>query len=191
MLSLIEQDHKKVEQLLNVLTKQLAQLQSQQHSINYVLMGDIVNYLRNYIDRYHHPKEDLIYAYYLEYYVADAQMSNRLAFEHQRLNFISRQLAHSLSLIQLDSVTPVDEFSERLQEFISEQRAHIQFENSMVLPLIVKTFSPDDWCHIEHLWKHGDLQDANAYVLFSEVYNTLVERIEAAGLATNGVNRVA
>ena len=66
MLSLIEQDHKKVEQLLNVLTKQLAQLQSQQHSINYVLMGDIVNYLRNYIDRYHHPKEDLIYAYYLE-----------------------------------------------------------------------------------------------------------------------------
>ena len=186
MLSLIEQDHKKVEQLLNVLTKQLVQLQSQQHNVNFVLMGDIVNYLRNYIDRYHHPKEDLIYAYYLEHYVADAKMSNRLAFEHQRLNFISRQLGHSLSLIQLDSVTPIDEFSARLQEFISEQRAHIQFENSMVLPLIANTFSPDDWCHIEHLWKHGDLQDANVYVLFNEVYNTLLERIEAADLATNG-----
>ena len=69
MLSLITKDHEQVELLLNVLTEQLAELESEQQGVNFKLMDDIVNYLRNYIDRYHHPKEDLIYAYYLEHYV--------------------------------------------------------------------------------------------------------------------------
>jgi len=101
MLSLIIKDHKQVEQLLNVLTEQLAELESELQGVNFTLMGDIVNYLRNYIERYHHPKEDLIYSYYLEHYVEDAAMPNRLASEHQSLKFLSRELSSSLNMIQL------------------------------------------------------------------------------------------
>jgi hemerythrin-like domain-containing protein len=181
MLSLIEQDHKQVEQLLNVLTEQLVQIESEQHNVNFALMSDIVNYLRNYMDRYHHPKEDLIYSYYLNNYVADAEMPNRLASEHQSLDFLSRELSHSLNIIQLDSVIPFDELAIQLKRFVEKQHAHIKYEDDSVMPLMVEKFTPDDWCHIDHLWKHGDLQDVNAYALFRDVYESLMARIVKAG----------
>ena len=49
------------------------------------------------------------------------------------------------------------------------------------MPLMVEKFTPDDWCHIDHLWKHGDLQDVNANVLFRDVYESLMARIVKAG----------
>ncbi|MDX2320740.1 MAG: hemerythrin domain-containing protein [Moritella sp.] len=181
MLSLITKDHEQVELLLNVLTEQLAELESEQQGVNFKLMDDIVNYLRNYIDRYHHPKEDLIYAYYLEHYVEDADMPNRLASEHQSLNFLSRELSHSLNMIQLDSVMPFDELAVQLRGFVDKQRSHIQYETDVVMPLMADKFTPDDWCHIEHLWKNGDTQDVQTLTMFNDVYARLKLRIIEAG----------
>lgn len=181
MLSLITKDHEQVELLLNVLTEQLAELESEQQGVNFKLMDDIVHYLRNYIDRYHHPKEDLIYSYYLEHYVEDADMPNRLASEHQSLNFLSRELSNSLNMIQLDSVMPFDALAVQLRGFVDKQRAHIQYETNVVMPLMAEKFTPDDWCHIEHLWKNGDLQDAQAIAVFNDAYDQLTQRIVTAG----------
>ncbi|QUM86485.1 MULTISPECIES: hemerythrin domain-containing protein [unclassified Moritella] len=181
MLSLIIKDHKQVEQLLNVLTEQLAELESELQGVNFTLMGDIVNYLRNYIERYHHPKEDLIYSYYLEHYVEDAAMPNRLASEHQSLKFLSRELSSSLNMIQLDSVMPFDELAAQLKEFVNKQRAHIQYETNVVMPLMAEKFTPDDWCHIEHLWKNGSLQEVQTFAEFNDTYNQLKQQIVQAG----------
>ena len=183
MLSLIAKDHEKVESLLNVLTEQLAELGSEQQSVNFTLMGEIVSYLRNYIDRYHHPKEDLIYSYYLENYVEDADMPNRLASEHQNLNFLSRELSHSLNMIQLDSVMPFDELTVQLREFVDKQRAHIQYETDIVMPLMAEKFSADDWCHIDHLWKNGDLKDIETVVVSKAAFDLLKLRIVEAGFS--------
>lgn len=181
MLSLITKDHEQVELLLNVLTEQLAELESEQQGVNFKLMDDIVHYLRNYIDRYHHPKEDLIYSYYLENYVEDASMPNRLASEHQSLNFLSRELSSALNMIQLDSVMPFDEFARQLRSFVDKQRSHIQYENNVVMPLMAEKFTADDWCQIEHLWKNGDVQDIKTLAVFNEVYDRLKQRIIDAG----------
>lgn len=181
MLSLITKDHEQVELLLNVLTEQLAELESEQQSVNFKLMDDIVHYLRNYIDRYHHPKEDLIYSYYLENYVEDASMPNRLASEHQSLNFLSRELSSALNMIQLDSVMPFDELARQLRSFVDKQRNHIQYENNVVMPLMAEKFTADDWCQIEHLWKNGDVQDIKTLAVFNEVYDRLKQRIIDAG----------
>lgn len=191
MLSLINQDHKQVEQLLNVLTQQLAQIESEQQGVDFSLMGDIVHYLRNYIDKYHHPKEDLIYAYYLENYVTDVDTPNRLATEHQSLNFLCRDLCHSLNIIQLDSVMPFEELATQLRHFIEKQRAHIEFEESAVLPAIVKLFTPDDWCHINHLWRNGDLQDCETNALFLDAYKNLHKRMMDAGFAEQDSAEIA
>jgi len=181
MLSLIIKDHKQVELLLNVLTEQLAELESEQQSVNFTLMDDIVNYLRNYIELYHHPKEDLIYSYYLEHYVEDAAMPNRLASEHQSLKFLSRELSSSLNMIQLDSVMPFDELAAQLKEFVNKQRAHIQYETNVVMPLMAEKFTPDDWCHIEHLWKNGCLQEVQAMTEVNDTFNRLKLQIAQAG----------
>ncbi|QUM75376.1 hemerythrin domain-containing protein [Moritella sp. 24] len=183
MLSLITKDHEKVELLLNVLTEQLAELESEEQGVNFALMDDIVNYLRNYIDRYHHPKEDLIYSYYLEHYVEDADMPNRLASEHQSLNFLSRELSNTLAMIQLDSVMPFDELASQLRGFVNSQRSHIQFETNVVMPLMAEKFSPDDWCHIEHLWKNGSSQEVKAIAVFNNAYGQLQQRIIDAGFS--------
>ncbi len=181
MLALIEQEHKNVEQLLIVLRYQLTQLESEQQDISFVLMGDIVNFMRSYMDKYHHPKEDLIYSYYLNHYVSDVEMPNRLASEHQELEYLSRELSHTLAMIQLDSVIPFSALAKQLGRYIEKQYAHIRYESGVVFPLIVKQFTPDDWCHIEHLWKH-DVKDCESVALFRDVYESLKERIQRSGI---------
>lgn len=182
MLALIEQEHQNVEQLLTVLKHQLTQLESEQQDISFVLMGDIVNYMRSYMDKYHHPKEDLIYSYYLNNYVTDVEMPNRLASEHQELDFLSRELSHTLTMIQLDSVIPFSALAKQLERYIEKQYAHIRYENGTVFPQIVKVFTPDDWCHIEHLWKNGETKDTQSVALFRDVYESLKERIQRSGI---------
>ena len=39
--------------------------------MSYFLLRDVVDYLREVSDKYHHPKEDMIYDYYLKYRVVE------------------------------------------------------------------------------------------------------------------------
>lgn len=190
MLSLIEQDHKQVDLLLDVLSEQLTQIKAEQEAVNFSLMGDIVQYLRSYIDKYHHPKEDLIYSYYLENYTPDVETLNRLASEHQSLNFLSRELAHSLSMIQLDSVVPFDELTVQLRRFIDKQHEHIVYENTCILPVIVDSFTADDWCHVNHLWANGETQDKQSIAPFLDIFETLLIRIRDENFSEKTVDEL-
>ena len=41
--------------------------------------------------------------------------------------------------------------------------------------------TPDDWCHIEHLWKNGYSQERQATAEFNDTYNRLKQQITQAG----------
>ena len=70
MLSSLHKDHLNIARLLTLLKHKLAAIRHEQQ-VSYFLLRDVVDYLREVSDKHHHPKEDMIYDYYLKYRVVE------------------------------------------------------------------------------------------------------------------------
>jgi len=177
MLAMIREEHVNIAKLLAVLKQKLKALRSEQ-PIRYTLIRDILDYLHTESDRFHHPKEDIIYEYYLRYRVVDDKVANRLREEHEKISAMTDELKNTVEMILLDAVIPQDQFADKLDEFIRVQERHMNYEEEQILPAIERSFTEDDWKQIEQLWKHSRTDDPLFGQQVAEQYRELAERIE-------------
>lgn len=158
MLTRIHNEHKNIVRLLNVLQNKLDAIKAEK-SVRYKLIRDIIDYMQEYADKYHHPKEDLIYDYYLKYCDVTESVADRLALDHKKLHAETLDLQYTVDMILMDAVVPLDQFSVKLSTYITNQLEHLQFEEKELLPEISKKLSADDWKQIEQSWLHSDVDD--------------------------------
>lgn len=176
MIAKIQQDHRNMMQLLQVLEAKV-NLLKEDKEIDYRLIKSIISYLKNYADKYHHPMEDLIYAYYLKYRVVKDQVANRLADDHQHLKVMTRELDEMLDMILLDAIIPKELFTEKLAQFVSNQKSHLNYEEQDILPAIKKSLTADDWIHLSLEWKHNEYADPLFGANISHEFKSLAARI--------------
>ncbi|MFH0256060.1 hemerythrin domain-containing protein [Vibrio rumoiensis] len=151
---IISREHSYMVRLLVILDQKL-NLLKQDKSINYLIINDIVTYLHRHSEQAHHPKEDLIYHYFLEHYGENQSIAN-LAYEHQCLSEVTQEFASLLEMVLQDAVVPHDVFREHLGEFIHQQKKHLDFEEREILPLLKRHFTQQDWEQVEALWGDED-----------------------------------
>ncbi|WP_022943199.1 hemerythrin domain-containing protein [Psychromonas hadalis] len=176
MLEIIHRDHRNINQLLRILRKKIKLLENDE-KIDYRLVKVIINYLKNYSDKYHHPMEDLIYAYYLKYRVVPDEVAIRLSQEHKLIKEVTIELDELVDMILLDAIVPKEQCLEKLAVFVELQAAHLMYEESQVLPAIKASLSADDWVNLEQQWQHSHYDDPLFGDNISEEYKALAERI--------------
>lgn len=151
MLETIHAEHGYINRLLNILQQKLVAIE-QGKTVNYSLLKDIVEYLHQHAEQCHHPKEDVIYHYYLEHY-GDKETIAQLDLEHEELAKLTQAFADTVDMILMDAVIPLDVFAEKLNQFVLRQREHLQFEERQVLPLIRRHFTTQDWVNVVELYQ--------------------------------------
>ena len=176
MLSIIHNDHKNIAKLLNVLTDKLSRIKLEDE-VDYRLIRDIVNYLQTYSGKFHHPLEDSIYDYYLKYRVVDDSVANRLHSEHQNLERISAELKEIIDSILLDAIVSRDDIIEKIGQFVTLQKEHLNYEESEILPAIKASLTADDWRHLEQNWQHDPQEDPLFGRTVAEQYKSLAKRL--------------
>lgn len=176
VLSIIHNDHKNIAKLLNVLTDKLARIKLEEE-VDYRLIRDIVNYLQTYSGKFHHPLEDSIYEYYLKYRVVDDSVANRLAQEHHNLEHISSELKEMIDSILLDAIVSRDDIIEKLEQFVSLQKSHLNYEESEILPAIKASLTADDWRQLEQNWHHDPQDDPLFGRSVADQYKSLAKRL--------------
>ncbi|OXX27785.1 hemerythrin domain-containing protein, partial [Vibrio sp. V06_P1A73T115] len=67
MIERIRREHGYMARLLAILRDKQRQLSNEQ-SINYSLVREIIDYLATHSESVHHPKEDILYHYYIDHY---------------------------------------------------------------------------------------------------------------------------
>ncbi|MFR9721512.1 hemerythrin domain-containing protein [Aeromonas diversa] len=176
MLSSLHQEHVNIAKLLALLKRKLLAIRAEE-KVSYRLIRDVVDYLGEVADKRHHPKEDMIYDYYLRYRVVDGDMGNRLHEEHQKLIDSGRELKEMVEMILLDAVIPLEQFTAKLEQFITLQENHMNYEERVVFPLLRESLTEDDWRHLEQSW----LVHAQADPLFgpevAQHFHDLAERL--------------
>lgn len=150
----IHKDHRNISRLLKLLSKKLTAIENEK-PVNYNLIKDTVDYLQVYAEKYHHPKEDLIYHYYVEHY-PDAEGVANLDDEHQALAALTAEFADTVDMILMDAVVPLDLFAEKLNRFVGCQKAHLELEERTILPVLEHTLTPEDWTVLQSQWEEEE-----------------------------------
>ena len=167
--------------LLKILRKKIELLEKDE-VIDFRLIKTIITYLKNYSDKYHHTREDLIYDYYIKNCVVPETISSRLPEEHKIIKKATIELDELLSMILLDAIVPKEQCIKRLSNFVELQSAHMAYEEQEILPLIEARLSAEDWSRIEQQWLQLQLHKEYSDPLFgdevSEQYRKLATLIK-------------
>lgn len=150
----IRREHGFMSRLLAILRRKLVLLEDEK-SINYALVKEIIDYLSSHSEAVHHPKEDLIYRYYIEKYGHKPGVTN-LEEDHKVLANRTHDFLDLIEMVLQDAVVPQDIIISQLSEFIKAQKIHLDMEEKEIIPLILETFSAEDWAYIESQWNHND-----------------------------------
>jgi len=150
MIERIRREHGYMTRLLAILRSKLKLLKDEQ-PINYSLVKEIVDYLSRHSETIHHPKEDILYRYYMEHYGEHAEVAD-LEKEHVALSATTHSFLATIEMILNDAVVPQQVFIEQLDAFIESQRKHLEMEEQSILPMINRTFTVSDWKLVESQW---------------------------------------
>ncbi|WP_415894011.1 hemerythrin domain-containing protein [Neptuniibacter sp. PT8_73] len=148
ILAELHQDHVNLNKLLVILRQKVNQLKAGQQP-NFSLMADLIDYISNYADGHHHPREDKMYKCLAD---RNPELDKHLfncAKDHEALKSSSLQLKEAVHGILHDSVMPMDEFAGLLDDFVSLQMAHLNFEEGQLFPMIQEVVSDKELAMIE------------------------------------------
>lgn len=154
MIERIRREHGYMTRLLVILRSKLEALRAEE-SVNYSLIKEVVDYLSTHSEAVHHPKEDIIYHYYIDKYGVDDSMVN-LAREHLELADKTHDFLNIVEMILQDAIVPQDVFMAQLEDFIVAQKQHLDIEERSVLPKIIETFTVNDWRNVESQWSESE-----------------------------------
>ncbi|MBU2896578.1 hemerythrin domain-containing protein [Vibrio hepatarius] len=174
MMERIRREHSYMVRLLAVLKQNIAQLQAEKF-INYSLVKEVVDYLANHSERVHHPKEDILYHYYMDHYGHKQELDN-LEQEHEVLSDKTHTFLNTVEMILQDAVVPQDMFVKQLEEFILAQKRHLEIEERFILPLIEKSFNLHDWQEVEKKWSVGESDPVFGDTI-AEEYQQIANRV--------------
>lgn len=156
MMEQIHREHGYMVRLLAILNKKWHKL-THEEPINYSVVKEIVDYLATHSETVHHPKEDILYRYYVSHFDSkeNSEIEN-LEKAHEELSEKTKDFLAMVDMILQDAVVPLDIFTQHLETFIQDQKRHLDLEEKQILPLIKQRFTPQDWQQVESQWKQSD-----------------------------------
>jgi hemerythrin-like domain-containing protein len=137
-------EHVYFNQLLHLLQKEVEIFHTGERP-NYELMLDIITYLRDYGDQFHHPREDVAFKV-LARRCPDLQLVlSRLAQEHRVISNAGEALRRLLEALLAGSIVPRIEVEMAAATYLVYYGNHIAHEEEDVLPRAGTQLTDEDW----------------------------------------------
>jgi hemerythrin-like domain-containing protein len=137
-------EHGYFARLLALLQKQLDVFRTGERP-NYELMLDIVSYLRNYSDRFHHPREDAAFERLALRCPDMASMLASLAQEHRIIANAGERLTRLVNAVLDEAIVERAEVEMAAGTYLVYYRAHIDWEEGHVLARAAQSLTREDW----------------------------------------------
>jgi hemerythrin-like domain-containing protein len=113
------------------------------------LLDLILRYVLDYPDRFHHPKENLVFARLRARNPGREADVAALLAEHEDLPPLTHRFAELVCQVEADASVPRARFVEEARRYIAVQRAHMARENALVLPAALAELDDEDWAAID------------------------------------------
>jgi hemerythrin-like domain-containing protein len=144
LLATLHEDHVNMAKLLTLLDQQLAVFRDG-GTVDFGLLQDIMDYMSQYPDGVHHPREDLIARRLAERDPAAAADAQGLMAEHADLGDLSRRVHAAVGEIALGAELPREGVVQLVEDYADRLRHHMSREESGFFPLAERLLTDADW----------------------------------------------
>ena len=144
VIAALERDHANIAKLLEILESEILAIEVGK-TPDYPLMQDIMRYMAQHSDRFHHPKEDLIFAQLLKRAPAVRADVEDLIEEHVSIGLAGQEFAGLLRASGVDSVAVREQLGTSGFDYIRALREHMLREERKVFPSAMAILTKKDW----------------------------------------------
>jgi hemerythrin-like domain-containing protein len=156
MIEILREEHRNIEKLLYVLEQELSVFDRRERP-DYDTLQAVIDYFKEYPDRCHHPKEDMIFEILKARDPAAAERVGGLDADHRQEAERLRQLAWIIENVRTGRDMSRQTVAAAVRDFIDHQRRHIELEERVFFPAASNALQSSDWAQIDaHM---GDTRD--------------------------------
>ena len=141
-------DHANIAKILELLESEILAIEVGK-TPDYSLLLDIMCYMTQHPDRFHHPKEDLIFAKVLEREPGTRAEIETLLEEHISISKAGQNFDSLLRTSKIDSVKAREGLRTGGSAYIRTVREHMAKEERTIFTLAADIFTEEDWQAIE------------------------------------------
>jgi len=144
VISALHRDHVNITKLLELIESEILAIEVGK-TPDRLLMRDIMRYVAQYSDRFHHPKEDLIFAQLLKHDAEARAEVEEIIKEHVSIGLAGREFAGLLRASGVDSVDARERLGIAGFAYIQALRKHMSREERMLFPLAREVLTKKEW----------------------------------------------
>ena len=144
VIAALERDHANIAKLLEILESEILAIEVGK-TPDYPLMQDIMRYMAQHSDRFHHPKEDLIFAQLLKRNPGVRADVEDLIKEHVVIGLAGQEFAGLLRSSGVDSVALREQIGTSGFDYIRALREHMIREERELFPLAMEVLTQKEW----------------------------------------------
>lgn len=137
-------EHANYRKLLDLLETQ-TQLFANGEQPDYELMSDVIYYMTQYPDRFHHPREDVAFKVLLERDPAAQPLVDDLAGQHEAIGRTGAALHADLSAAAAGAMMPRAVVETDVHDYVTFLRRHMDQEEREIFPRLATFLTEGDW----------------------------------------------
>lgn len=137
-------EHRRFTRLLALLEGQMA-LFHDGGEPDYELLQKLLFYLTSFSDRFHHPKEDLLFVMLAERFPPSRPHVEELHRLHKLIADDGALFLANVAAVLGESVLPRAAIEEPARAYVARYREHIVLEAGVLFPLALLRLRADDW----------------------------------------------
>jgi hemerythrin-like domain-containing protein len=148
VIAALKRDHANIEKVLELLESEILAI-AVGKTPDFQLLQDIMCYMTQYPDRFHHPKEELLFAQILKHEPGALADVEALSEEHHFIGIASQEFEKMLRTSNIDSVNVREELRTTGSAYIRSLRRHMLKEEKKLFALATDVFTEEDWQAID------------------------------------------
>jgi len=156
-IGIIQAEHRSYAAVLDCLHNLARDIGARGQSPDFELFYLVLEYVRDFIDRYHHPKEDHYLFKTLRRRAPEiAPALDELEAEHRRGTELITALDWTLRQYQGVGEAAYFAFRDSVQHYVAFERAHMKREETRIIPLARARLTIEDWQTIDNAFLEND-----------------------------------
>jgi hemerythrin-like domain-containing protein len=143
-------DHARINSVVQQLSHALDPLSGDLEDINWVEIAGLINFLKYFADRVHHPLEDRLFDKLLHKGLTPVE--RHIVFgnmgQHQELAVATERLCSEVQIALDGGAVDNAGLVDLLTQYVALQTRHMRFEEVHLLPLLIARFDDEDWTNL-------------------------------------------
>ena len=183
VIAALNRDHANIAKLLGLLESEILAIDVGK-TPNYLLLQDIMRYMTQYPDRFHHPTEEVVFAQLVKRDPGTRADVDKLLKEHVSIGSAGQEFNRLVHTTVVDSVDVREQLRTSGFAYIRALREHMLIEDRKLFPLSMEVLTKRDWQVIDE--EVGAIEDPLFGTIIAEeyqrLYRLIIDRTETDGV---------